>query len=292
LKLGDIIPEQIVEISSEEETSSQSESDDCSDDSDDADHCGPSAESSTSDDDSESSGSEEEYSSESDRTQFSEEKGIAKDKPHILDDRHNCVAISANPALIDDVHSTQFRQSEDTKLFLGQLSISSETEDIESFKSRSTSPSSPLAKSALIEGDKSQTSSILISETKPFFKSYGGWGDEPEPVPWDWERMPLDALGILQEQRRTPIHEFRERQGIAEPFVPVCCGIDCSNTEADCQSSRITTQMMKVNGRQQNKSNFHPREPEISLVVMFFAPDVVVKTMNALNLSTRQVLHQ
>jgi hypothetical protein len=41
----------------------------------------------------------------------------------------------------------------------------------------------------------------------------GGWGDEPEPAPWDWQGMPFDYMGILEEQRRTVYYELHERDG-------------------------------------------------------------------------------
>ena len=49
----------------------------------------------------------------------------------------------------------------------------------------------------------------------------GGWGEEPEPAPWDWSAMPIDHLGILEEQRRTVFYESRETgTGTGEWILP------------------------------------------------------------------------
>jgi hypothetical protein len=54
----------------------------------------------------------------------------------------------------------------------------------------------------------------------------GGWGKEPEPAPWEWQHMPFDYMGILEEQRRTVFWEFREtRDGKGEWVLPNYQGI-------------------------------------------------------------------
>ena len=47
----------------------------------------------------------------------------------------------------------------------------------------------------------------------------GGWGEDPEPAPWDWKGMPFDYMGILEEQRRTVYYELHERDGQEESVV-------------------------------------------------------------------------
>ena len=47
----------------------------------------------------------------------------------------------------------------------------------------------------------------------------GGWGEDPEPAPWDWKGMPFDYMGILEEQRRTVYYELHERDGHEEWVV-------------------------------------------------------------------------
>lgn len=48
----------------------------------------------------------------------------------------------------------------------------------------------------------------------------GGWGEEPGPAPWDWQAMPFDYMGILEEQRRTVFYEFHEHNGKGEWIDP------------------------------------------------------------------------
>jgi hypothetical protein len=48
----------------------------------------------------------------------------------------------------------------------------------------------------------------------------GGWGEEPGPAPWDWQAMPFDYMGILEEQRRTVFYEFHEHNGEGEWIDP------------------------------------------------------------------------
>lgn len=48
----------------------------------------------------------------------------------------------------------------------------------------------------------------------------GGWGEEPGPAPWDWQAMPFDYMGILEEQRRTVFYEFHEHDGKGEWINP------------------------------------------------------------------------
>ena len=48
-----------------------------------------------------------------------------------------------------------------------------------------------------------------------------GWGDMVEPAPWEWQSMPLDCSGILEEQRRTVFYEFRDKgNGEGEWIIP------------------------------------------------------------------------
>jgi hypothetical protein len=63
------------------------------------------------------------------------------------------------------------------------------------------------------------TSTKSNSSSDNFFAS-GGWGDEPEPAPWEWAAMPLDYMGFLAEQRRTVFHEFRVSDGKGEWLRP------------------------------------------------------------------------
>jgi hypothetical protein len=48
----------------------------------------------------------------------------------------------------------------------------------------------------------------------------GGWGETPEPADWEWQAMPFDYMGILEEQHRTVFYEFRERDGKGEWRLP------------------------------------------------------------------------
>jgi hypothetical protein len=48
----------------------------------------------------------------------------------------------------------------------------------------------------------------------------GGWGEIPEPASWEWQAMPFDYMGILEEQKRTVFYEFRERDGQGEWILP------------------------------------------------------------------------
>lgn len=48
----------------------------------------------------------------------------------------------------------------------------------------------------------------------------GGWGEEPGPAPWEWQQMPFDYMGILDEQHRTVFYEFHERNGKGEWTLP------------------------------------------------------------------------
>jgi hypothetical protein len=48
----------------------------------------------------------------------------------------------------------------------------------------------------------------------------GGWGEEPDPAPWDWQAMPFDYMGILEEQRRTVFYELHEHDGKEEWTIP------------------------------------------------------------------------
>lgn len=48
-----------------------------------------------------------------------------------------------------------------------------------------------------------------------------GWGDVVQPATWDWQTMPLDCTGILEEQRRTVFYEFRDHgNGEGEWVIP------------------------------------------------------------------------
>jgi len=48
-----------------------------------------------------------------------------------------------------------------------------------------------------------------------------GWGDSVEPASWEWQTMPLDCTGILEEQRRTVFYEFRDKgNGEGEWVIP------------------------------------------------------------------------
>lgn len=48
-----------------------------------------------------------------------------------------------------------------------------------------------------------------------------GWGDVVEAAPWEWQSMPLDCTGILEEQRRTVFYEFRDKgNGEGEWVIP------------------------------------------------------------------------
>ena len=59
----------------------------------------------------------------------------------------------------------------------------------------------------------------------------GGWGEEPEPAPWEWQHMPFDYMGILEEQRRTVFWEFREtRDGKGEWVLPNYQGLPLGST--------------------------------------------------------------
>ena len=67
-----------------------------------------------------------------------------------------------------------------------------------------------------------------LTKSKPELKAVNplppqlvsGWGEEPEPAPWEWQAMPFDYMGILAEQRRTVFYEFRERDGKGEWTLP------------------------------------------------------------------------
>ena len=52
----------------------------------------------------------------------------------------------------------------------------------------------------------------------------GGWGEEPGPAPWEWQQMPFDYMGILDEQHRTIFYEFHERDGKGEWTLPNYAG--------------------------------------------------------------------
>jgi hypothetical protein len=65
--------------------------------------------------------------------------------------------------------------------------------------------------------DSTSTKSNSSSDN-PF--ASGGWGDEPDPAPWEWKAMPLDYMGFLAEQRRTVFHEFRVSDGKGEWLRP------------------------------------------------------------------------
>ena len=54
----------------------------------------------------------------------------------------------------------------------------------------------------------------------------GGWGEEPGPAPWDWQAMPFDYMGILEEQRRTVFYEFHEHNGKGEWIDPKYHGLN------------------------------------------------------------------
>jgi len=62
-------------------------------------------------------------------------------------------------------------------------------------------------------------------KTSVAVEAAGGWGDAPGPAPWEWQAMPFDYMGILEEQRRTVFYEFRERDGKPEWVVPDYSGI-------------------------------------------------------------------
>jgi hypothetical protein len=77
-------------------------------------------------------------------------------------------------------------------------------------------PDSPKAtdKNALVKAPAPNRSVTIISDLPP--ELAGGWGDEPTPAPWDWQGMPFDYMGILEEQRRTVYYELHERDGQEE----------------------------------------------------------------------------
>jgi hypothetical protein len=62
----------------------------------------------------------------------------------------------------------------------------------------------------------------------------GGWGEEPGPAPWDWQAMPFDYMGILEEQRRTVFYEFHEHNGKGEWIDPKYEGLP-SKEISDCR---------------------------------------------------------
>ena len=68
------------------------------------------------------------------------------------------------------------------------------------------------------EGMDSTSTKSNSSSDNPF--ASGGWGDEPDPAPWEWKAMPLDYMGFLAEQRRTVFHEFRVSDGKGEWLRP------------------------------------------------------------------------
>jgi hypothetical protein len=77
-------------------------------------------------------------------------------------------------------------------------------------------PSNSPMPSAHSTPDKMDSTSINSSSSSDNLFASGGWGDEPEPAPWEWTQMPLDYMGILAEQRRTVFHEFRISDGKGE----------------------------------------------------------------------------
>ena len=62
----------------------------------------------------------------------------------------------------------------------------------------------------------------MKQEAEPVTESdFLGWGDSVEPASWEWQTMPLDCTGILEEQRRTVFYEFRDKgNGEGEWVIP------------------------------------------------------------------------
>ena len=69
-------------------------------------------------------------------------------------------------------------------------------------------------KHALVKTPAHNRSVTMIRALPP--ELTGGWGNEPTPAPWDWQGMPFDYMGILEEQRRTVYYELHERDGQEE----------------------------------------------------------------------------
>ena len=89
-----------------------------------------------------------------------------------------------------------------------------------------SSDSSPTSSSQNLSDDTAKSHPQLPPELA------GGWGEEPEPAPWEWQHMPFDYMGILEEQRRTVFWEFREtRDGKGEWVLPNYQG---SSPTANC----------------------------------------------------------
>jgi hypothetical protein len=65
----------------------------------------------------------------------------------------------------------------------------------------------------------------------------GGWGEEPEPASWDWQGMPFDYMGILEEQRRTVFYEFHEHNGKGEWKLPKNKGANFPSNVSNCRST-------------------------------------------------------
>jgi hypothetical protein len=167
---------------------------------------------SSADSSSESNSSDSEDTTETDESSSqvdSDSSGGTSEVSAVIDTATSAIA----PAILTEIVSSEHAPKSDDHTTAIDITSSS--------KADATSPP------VIVKSDATDIEPSTSNEStdKSLSAEHNNWGDDPRPAPWDWQQMPLDYMGILEEQRRTVFYEFRERDGKGEWVLPKYEGI-------------------------------------------------------------------